>query len=1203
MKKFLLLLFIFSSFGLFAQNFWQRADESTITVTRNIERDITPINYSPVYLDLKGLTKYLKKAPLQFNKKNKSLPLYIPMPDGDFMLFDVVKSPVMEPGLAIKFPNISSYKGYSRDFPGVNIRFSITEYNGFYGSIYWKHNNIYIDPLGNGIKDYYMSYFTHDYKVDISDVNLTCGFDDNEVLEDYEITSPEYKGDELELREADKCDSVKQYNYRLALACTGEWGKTHGGTKEAALAVMVSSVNRINEVYENEFAIHLNLVENNDTLIFLDPETDKFDNPTLGTGLLGEINDVILNRIGSNNYDIGHIFTNRCSDVGGVARLGVVCGDSKARGVTCWYSNNLNYVITNITCHEMGHQFSATHTFNNCDGNESLSTGFEPGGGTTIMAYCGLCGNNNVDYQCLETFHSISIEQIKRYSREFGGSICPEKIPVDNSAPTVTLNYQNGFYIPVLTPFYLEGEGFDCEGDDLSYSWEEMDTGPSVPIGHPVDNSPLFTAVEPRPEPVRYFPDLYNLLYNISGNYNGEVLPSYSRDLHFRLIARDNHPKGGATGWADVDFKVDESAGPFLVTFPNSTMQFFEGDSVRIKWDVANTDNTLVNCKKVDLMLSVDRGYTYPYILKYHTDNDGEEVVFLPDTVTTKARIKVEAADNIFFDVANYNVKISEPEDSTFRVFTDNISGDICLPEYIETQVRTKSYNGYKDTVRFELTGLPEHATYEITPATVVAGENALLRINFDDVLKRGYFEPRLLAISTHGDTMIKQISWELYVNRYKDIKIKTPASGSTGVAINTHFEWENPENVDYVNIYISKNPAFPPDETISKTEIRDSFFISDDILDISSLYYWRLEYVNHCGIIQPDTIYTFSTVALNCKDYVSDDVPVIILTKKTVSSSLEIEDSVTITDINVTMKGYHEYFKEIKASLVGPDSTKVLLFNYKPFNYNGNFSLVFDDQATSKMRTPPYGTFTPAQELSIFNDKNAKGEWKLEVYDKKTGQGGKIQYFALNICSNVVLSKPVLVNNNLFKIPLDVAWPVKPEVLKAEDENNTDDELIFTIVKVPEQSAIYKNNEVLYIGDTFTQSDINNGNIKLKYTGSEVIKDKFYFTVFDGEGGWINVTAFNFETDPSIDAVQELFHEYVSVYPNPANSNIYINIDKSGTYKTEIFSLEGKKLLSKNIFGISDNRLDISGFSQGIYLIRIYNEKYIYTGKFVKQN
>jgi subtilisin-like proprotein convertase family protein len=1203
MKKLLLLLFILGFHGLSAQNFWQRVDESTVLVTRNIERNVTPINYSAVFLDMSGIKKYLSKAPLQFNRKNKSLPLYIPMPDGDFMLFDVVRSPVMEPGLAKKYPDISSYKGYSRENPDINIRFNISDIKGFFGSIYWKHNNIYIDPLGKGIKDYYMSYFTRDYKVDISNVNLTCGVDDNEILNDYGITSSDYSGDELQLREANECDSVKQYNYRLALACTGEWGRKHGGTIQSALADMVTSVNRINQIYENEFAIHFNLIANNDKIIWLDPDTDPFDNPTLGKGLLGEVSDAIRNKIKDNQFDIGHIFTNRCTDVGGVANLAGVCTGIKARGVTCHYSNDLNYIVTNVTCHEMGHQFSATHTFNNCNGNESLSTGFEPGGGTTIMAYCGLCGSNNVDYPCLETFHAISVEQIKRFSRVLAGSTCAEKKVIHNSEPKVTLNYQNGFYIPILTPFYLEGEAYDCEGDSLSYSWEEMDTGPSVPIGFPKDNSPLFTAKNPGPEPVRYFPKLYNLLYNITGNYNSEILPSYSRDLNFRLIVRDNHPQGTGTGWADVSFKADGEAGPFLVTFPNSTMQFSVGDSVRIKWDVANTDNNKVNCQKVNIKLSVDRGFTYPYTLKYHTDNDGEELVFLPDTITTKARIKVEAADNIFFDVANYNVKISEPQDTTFRIFTDDISGDLCLPFDLESQIHTRSFNGYHDSIRFEITGLPENTTYDITPAKVLAGENAILNFNFDNVIDNGHYEPLIFAISTSGDTVMYQFNWDLYSNRFKELGIVDPVPGTEGHELNTQFKWEMPNAIDYVNIYISKNPAFPQNETISKTHIRDSVYIPEQILDYSSLYYWKLEFSNQCGIIQPDTVYTFSTIALDCKDFVSDDVPVIIRSKKTVSSSIEIENDLPVSDINVIMKGFHQYFKEISASIVSPDSTKVLLFNYKPFNYNGNFNLKFDDEATSTIKTPPNGTFIPAKPLSIFNGKNAKGIWKLEITDNKLSQSGQLQYFALSICSNVILTKPVLVNNNLFKIPLDVAWPIKPEVLKVKDENNTDDELVFTIVKVPEQSVVYYKNKVLYIGDHFTQSDINNGFVKLKYSGPDNIKDNFYFTVIDGDGGWIDVTAFNFETDPSINASQELFYEYVSVYPNPANNHININIDKEGTYKLEIFNLEGKKLISKDIAGISNNTIDISGFNTGIYLIRIYNENYIYIDKIVKQN
>ena len=66
------------------------------------------------------------------------------MPDGTTMSFDVINSPVMEKGLAVKYPEISTYKGRSIEDELINIRFSISP-RGFFASVYWPENNIYID--------------------------------------------------------------------------------------------------------------------------------------------------------------------------------------------------------------------------------------------------------------------------------------------------------------------------------------------------------------------------------------------------------------------------------------------------------------------------------------------------------------------------------------------------------------------------------------------------------------------------------------------------------------------------------------------------------------------------------------------------------------------------------------------------------------------------------------------------------------------------------------------------------------------------------------------------------------------------------------------------------------------------------------------------------------------------------------------------
>jgi len=1200
MKQNLTLIIIFFSVSLFSQSFWRPVDESSILQSRDLDRGVIPVKYSTNHLNVLELVDYLKKAPIQFNRKQKSISLNIPMPDGTFMLFDIVKSPVLMPELAKKYPNISSYKGISRENKKINIRFNLGA-NGFHASIYWKNNNIYIDPFAKGINDYYISYFTKDYVVDVSDINLSCGVKSDDTFEeDIDFENPIFPDELLSYRDEAKCDSVHQYNYRLALACTGEWAQKHGGTKEKVLADMVTSVNRLNQIYENEFAIHLNLIGNNDKLIWLDPSKDPYQNPTNGVLLLTENYDAINNTINKNSYDIGHIFTNGCiNGLGGIARLQSVCQDSKPRGVTCHYTDNLNYIITNVTAHEMGHQFSAEHTFNNCGGGNESSFGYEPGSGTTIMSYCGSCGPNNVQYKCLENFHAFSIEQIKEYSRIGGGSGCAEVFSTSNSAPEVVLEYQDGFSIPISTPFVLEGSAFDCDGDDLTYSWEEMDLGPLTPLGSPVLNSPLFVAKEPVDVPVRYFPSLRDIIYNYSSK--DEILPTYNRNMNFRFIARDNDSDAGGSSWDDVSFKVDETSGPFLVKFPNTTKSFVSGEAIEVTWDVANTDNDIVNCKEVDILLSFDIGFTYPYILRYKTPNDGKELVYLPDSISKKVRIMVKASNNIFFDISNSIIKIEEPIDTIFGFDLEQVSGKVCLPTIIESNIKTRSFHGYSDSIRFEIQGLPEYTDYDIIPKTVKAGDNAIISFNFENVVQGGFFEPIILAISSTGDTIKRVIDWNLYSNNFKDISIYNPINGSSGQVQNTTFKWHNPERIDYANIYISKDPSFPVNQTIFKSFIRDSIFSLSSPLEFSSLYYWKLEFGNDCGIISPDTLYTFSTFAKDCNEFVNDKL-LLINSKQITKSTVKIVDSITVTDVSLTMKGTHKWFKELAAFLVSPSEDTITLFNHKSFNYQGPFNLSFDDEAVSKVKSPPSGTFKPEKPLSTFIGKNGKGEWSLLIEDNKNQQSGSLKYFSLTVCSNTVLKNPKIINNNLFKIPLDSQWPITQEHLKVVDDNNTPEQLIFTITKEPVYCNIYVNNKILNVGSRFTQSDINNGSVKIKYSGNDIVQDKFYFTVIDGEGGWIGITPFEFKTDPDLDGVDEQFNDYVHVYPNPINNTLNISIEKTGEFLLEIIDINGQKRISKIINGESISKLDLTALTSGIYVIKINNEKFNYVDKIIKQ-
>ncbi|UCE61485.1 MAG: hypothetical protein JSU63_06995, partial [Phycisphaerales bacterium] len=213
------------------------------------------------------------------------------------------------------------------------------------------------------------------------------------------------------------------------------------------------------------------------------------------------------------------------------------------------------------------------------------------------------------------------------------------------------------FIIPALTPFVLTAVGSDPDDDRVTYCWEERDLGPAQQALDMVDNgsSPLFRSFNPTSSPSRTFPRLTDILNNTTTI--GEVLPSTYRTMDFRVTIRDNFVGGGGVSWDDMQVTVRANAGPFEITSPNSP-GLLTGTEV-IEWDVAGTDASGIDCTNVNILLSVDAGNTFPYMLAENTPNDGSEEVTLPGVQTDFGRIKVEAVGNIFFDISDANMQIA----------------------------------------------------------------------------------------------------------------------------------------------------------------------------------------------------------------------------------------------------------------------------------------------------------------------------------------------------------------------------------------------------------------------------------------------------------------------------------------------------------------------------------------------------------------
>ncbi|MDX1911756.1 MAG: M12 family metallo-peptidase [Saprospiraceae bacterium] len=641
-KLFLSAALLFPVLLLFSQNSWHDVAETGISLAG--ERRIIPRQYRTVAFDLDALQPLLASAPLRFSPQaaGNTLEIELPTPDGRTSRFLLFESPVMRPDYQAQNPDIRCYTGIGIDEPGATLKCDLTPH-GFHAMVLRSKNGAwFIDPYSQGDRTNYVVYYKKDYPRP-ADKTWFC-----------ETTGEGEKVDEN--RPATEAGDCKLREYALALACTGEYAGFHGGTVPAARAAMVTSLNRVNGVFEHDFAVTMFLVSNNDTLIFLNGATDPYTNND-GVAMLGQNQTTCNNRIGNANYDIGHVFS---TGGGGVASLASVCSAAnKARGVTGGSSPVGDPFDIDYVAHEMGHQFNCAHTFNgthgSCNGNRSLPSAYEPGSGSTIMGYAGICDDQDVQPNSDPYFHARSLQQAATFVTG-GGHTCDTETITGNDAPTV--NAGADYTIPKSTPFVLTASGSDPDGDAIRYCWEQYNNEDSVQPPLPTNTGgPNFRSLNPTPEAERYFPNLDAVVSNASPTW--EVLPSVARTLNFRVTVRDYFGGAGCTGEDNMVVTVSGAAGPFRVTQPNTAVTWQGGTTQTITWDVSGTSGGAVNCANVEIALSTDGGFNYPEIILASTPNDGTQNVTIPNLPSTTCRIRVRGVGNIFYDISNVNFIIT----------------------------------------------------------------------------------------------------------------------------------------------------------------------------------------------------------------------------------------------------------------------------------------------------------------------------------------------------------------------------------------------------------------------------------------------------------------------------------------------------------------------------------------------------------------
>src|SRR4051812_20532823 len=413
-----------AAFGQSASDVWDPVAGTLPASRGGAPADVQPDNYRAFALDQSALGDKLDNAPavgLRARALAKNaITLSLPAPGGGFQRFEVQESPIMEAGLAARHPEIKTYSGRGVDDPTATIRADNSP-AGFHASVRSPHGAWYIDPYYHLDDSVYVSYYGRDL---VDDPHGTF------VERDGDGTS-----DPLNLGALDvpTGPDVSLRTYRLALVTDPTYSTYFGGPANVT-AAKVTLINRVDQIYEDETAIRLVLIADTEkTNLNTAADATGANGPcgaapcftaatlaSCGSGQgLGRNRIVLGQLVGASNYDIGHLGLG--VNGGGVANLGVVGGNAKAQGCTGLPTPVGDFYAVDYVAHEMGHQFAGNHTFNgtqsNCStGNRNPDTSVEPGSGSSIMAYAGICTTDNLQPHSDPYWSQRSFDEITAYT-------------------------------------------------------------------------------------------------------------------------------------------------------------------------------------------------------------------------------------------------------------------------------------------------------------------------------------------------------------------------------------------------------------------------------------------------------------------------------------------------------------------------------------------------------------------------------------------------------------------------------------------------------------------------------------------------------------------------------------------------------------------------------------------------------------------
>lgn len=541
---------------------------------------------------------------------------------------------------------------------------------------------------------------------------------------------------------------------------------------------------------------------------------------------------------------------------------------------------------------------------------------------------------------------------------------------------------------------------------------------------------------------------------------------------------------------------------------------------------------------------------------------------------------------------------------STFTISTQNSIVNTCLSlSSAIFNMEYKPLGGYSTNTTFSVSGIPSGASYTLSSNFFSSSNTSFdLTINDINTIAKGEY---IITITGIGSSTVSKELLLIVKDDVSTITTVSPTNGLNQIDINNvNLVWNADSEATSYDLEIATDAGF--NSIIESINTCNTYYSLTSTLNLNTVYYWRVRGKTNCStgdysitqnfITNPETDCTSETISFsnNTSTVINDGA------ESTSIININSGNSFSVKKVNVSIEITHSYVGDLLISLESPNS-EIILFNYNCSD-EINIDISFDDNAATNVvcgSSPLSGTYKATNLLSTFINENSVGDWTLKVWDGYSGDTGTLNSWTLDFeydnCTTQTITNSTFLNNPIIA-GASIPYILQQSETEASSSGSQPNEQIYMVTQSPSIGTITLNDINIDLGGTFSQDDINTGNVK--YINSSPVNnlDSFIVDITNTTNGFLPNQQVNLTIDASSLSIDYQFFKKTgtTVYPTISNGEFFIASNASlGLTSIDLYSINGQKVFSDrlNINKGVAAKISVFGLSSGVYILKIKTE------------